>query len=135
MKKLLFASAFILFGLSAAYAQYDNRYDNSRYSRQNNSRNIDHNTAEIEHLQREARQRIDAGMERRQITRREADRLMSDYRRIEGMQRNYSNRGRLSNKETRILKDQLSRLMADTRRMSSNQGNYRAEGRDNRRGY
>tara|TARA_R110002124_G_scaffold186713_3_gene354155 strand:+ start:382 stop:798 length:417 start_codon:yes stop_codon:yes gene_type:complete len=129
MKKLLFASALFLIGFTTAQAQYDYRNGRNDHYKQDNHRQVDKNTAQIEYLQHEARQRIDAGIHRRQLSPRDADRLMADYRRIEGLQRKFSNRGRLSNKETRLLKDQLSRLIVTTRRMSEPQRNHRADDR------
>ncbi len=144
MKMFFFVTAMFFLGFTTAQAQYrspHSKVDNHRYEEDRNNhryedrRNVDRNTAQIEQMQREARQRIDKGIQRRQISPREANRLMNDYKHIEVMQRKYSHRGRLSNKETRILSDQLTKLMATTRRMSDSRGHYRADDRRYRHGY
>ena len=120
MKKILFVAAVLALGFTNANAQYG-RNDYPEYSegRNGHSRGGD---SEINYLQREARQRIDAGIQRRTLSRREADALMHEYRRIEAMERKFSHRGRLSNRESRILRNELERLMADTRKMSGRRG-------------
>ncbi|WP_221391160.1 hypothetical protein [Dyadobacter sp. NIV53] len=130
MKKIFFVAAILALGFTNANAQYDSRYDH-RDNRDNNYPQYPNGRddyerggdSEINHLQREARQRIDAGFERRTLSRREADVLMREYRRIENLERKFSHRGRLSNREARILRSELQRLMADTHRMSSRRGN------------
>jgi len=127
MKKILFVAAIFALGFSSANAQYgprDDRYDNrgNNYPQHQNDRNSDGRDSEINYLQREARQRIDAGIRRRALSPREADILMHEYRRIEVMERKFSHRGRLSSKESRILRSELERLLADTHRMSDRRG-------------
>ena len=129
MKKIFFVAAILALGFTNADAQYDSRYDrrdnrDNNYSGYSNGRDeyARGRDSEINYLQREARQRIDAGIQRRALSPREADLLMREYRRIEGLERQFSHRGRLSNKESRILRSELERLMADTRRMSDRRG-------------
>jgi len=129
MKKIFFVAAILALGFTNADAQYDSRYDR-RDNRDNNYPGYSNGRdeyargkdSEINYLQREARQRIDAGIQRRALSPREADLLMREYRRIEGLERQFSHRGRLSNKEARILRSELERLMVDTRRMSDRRG-------------
>jgi len=133
MKKIFFVAAILALGFSSANAQYnprDDRRDNNypQYPNQRGDYSNDRDDysrgrdSEINYLQREARQRIDAGIQRRALSPREADVLLHEYRRIEAMERNFSHRGRLSNKETRILRSELQRLMADTHRLSDRRG-------------
>jgi len=128
MKKILFVAAILAIGFSNANAQYgprDDRRDNNRPEYQN-GRGSDYSNgrdSEINYLQREARQRIDAGIRRRALSPREADVLIHEYRRIEAMERKFSHRGRLSSRENRILRSELERLLADTNRLSNRRGN------------
>lgn len=135
MKKIFFVAAILALGFSSANAQYnqrddrrDNRdnnypqYPNGRDDYSNDRDDLRGRDSEINYLQREARQRIDAGIQRRALSPREADVLLHEYRRIEAMERKFSHRGRLSNKETRILRSELEHLMADTRRLSDRRG-------------
>ena len=121
MKKILMVAAILALGFTSANAQYDQRHDrrDDRYdSEYNYPQQPGGRDSEINYLQREARQRIDNAIRRRDLSPREADLLMHDYRRIEAMERKFSHRGRLSSRETRILKNELERLMAETRKMS-----------------
>jgi len=133
MKKIFFVAAILALGFSSANAQYnprDDRRDNNypQYPNQRGDYSNDRDDysrgrdSEIDYLQREARQRIDAGIQRRALSPREADVLLHEYRRIEAMERKFSHRGKLSNKETRILRSELQRLMADTHRLSDRRG-------------
>ena len=133
MKKIFFVAAILALGFSSANAQYnprDDRRDNNypQYPNQRGDYSNDRDDysrgrdSEIDYLQREARQRIDVGIQRRALSPREADVLLHEYRRIEAMERKFSHRGKLSNKETRILRSELQRLMADTHRLSDRRG-------------
>ena len=135
MKKILFVAAIFALGFSNANAQYgprDDRRDNYRPEYQN-GRDYDHSDgreSEVNYLQREARQRIDAGIRHRALSPREADVLMHEYRRIEVLERKFSHRGRLSSRESRILRSELERLLADTNRLSRRGNGDWARGRN-----
>ncbi|MCF2488735.1 hypothetical protein [Dyadobacter sp. CY347] len=123
MKKILFAVALLTLGFTSAFAQYG-ATPHSQRDRGDRGRNEYRHGggSEIDYLQREARQRIAAGINRGTLSSREANALINRYERIEARQREYSHRGRLSPRETRILREDLERLMADTRRMSDRRG-------------
>ena len=141
MKKILMVAAILAFGFTNANAQYDSRYDNRdnrNYDNRDNRHDDNYNSpqyhkggdSEINYLQREARQKIDAGIRRRALSPREADVLMHEYQRIQGMERRFSSHGRLSRRETKILRNELERLMVDTQRLSSRRGDNWARGRN-----
>lgn len=127
MKKILFVAAILVLGFTSANAQYGPRDDRDRYNdREYNYPDRDYNhrdnnggrNSEINYMQREAREKISAGIRTRRLSRREANVLMNEYQRIEAKERAFSRRGRLSARETRIIRDDLRRLMADTHRLS-----------------
>ena len=134
MKKILFVAAIFALGFSNANAQYGPRDDRRDYRPEyQDGRDYDNSNgrdSEINYLQREARQRIDAGIRRRALSPREADVLMHEYRRIEVLERKFSHRGRLSSRENRILRSELERLLADTNRLSRRGNDDWARGRN-----
>ncbi|MCE7070208.1 hypothetical protein LZG74_07850 [Dyadobacter sp. CY327] len=132
MKKIFFAVALVTLGFTSAFAQYGATPHSERGDRRHYEYR-ERGGSEINYLQREARQRIAAGINRGTLSSREANALMNRYERIEAREREYSRRGRLSPRETRILREDLKRLMADTRRMSDRRGDGWA--RDNRGRY
>ncbi|MCE7040195.1 hypothetical protein [Dyadobacter sp. CY312] len=122
MKKILFVAAILVLGFTSANAQYGPRDDRDRYNdREYGYQDRDNNggrNSEVNYMQREAREKISAGIRTRRLSRREANVLMNEYQRIEAKERAFSRRGRLSARETRIIRDDLRRLMADTHRLS-----------------
>lgn len=134
-------AAILALGFTTANAQYDSRHDNRDnrdYENRDNRHDDNYNSpqypngrdSEINYLQREARQKIDAGIQRRALSPREADVLMREYQRIKGMEMRFSNHGRLSHRETKILRNELERLMVDTQRLSNRGGDNWARGRN-----
>lgn len=125
MKKIFLIATLLVFGFTAANAQYgprDDRYRqdhrNDRYDdRDDRGRGYSSNS-EINYLQKEAREKIAFGIRSRQLSRREASMLTNRYERIEMKEREFSHRGRLSSRETKILRNDLRQLISETHRMT-----------------
>lgn len=117
MKKILFAAVVLALGFTNASAQYGPRYDHrDGYSRER--------MADINQLQREARQHIANGVQWGTLTSREANALMNQYDRIQAKERKFARHGRLSPREERILRDDLLQLMSDTRRLTNDRDRW-----------
>lgn len=71
---------------------------------------------QINELKREARDRISYGVQSRALTRREANRFMGEYERIQQRERQYRSRGGLSPRESQELVNSLERLVVNVRR-------------------
>ncbi|REA63723.1 hypothetical protein DSL64_04640 [Dyadobacter luteus] len=124
MKKIFLIATLLVFGFTAANAQYGPRDDRYRHDNRNDryedrdDRGRGHSSnSEINYLQREAREKIAFGIRSRQLTRREANMLTNRYERIEMKEREFSHRGRLSNRETKILRNDLRQLISETHRL------------------
>ena len=124
MKNIFLIATLLVFGFTAANAQYGPRDDRYRHDNRNDryedrdDRGRGHSSnSEINYLQREAREKIAFGIRSRQLTRREANMLTNRYERIEMKEREFSHRGRLSNRETKILRNDLRQLISETHRL------------------
>jgi hypothetical protein len=138
MKKIFLVATLLVFGFTAANAQYGPRDDRYRYDNRDNrdergshdNRGRGHSiNSEINYLQREAREKIAVGIRSRQLSRREAGMLTNRYERIEMKEREFSHRGRLSNRETKVLRNDLKQLIADTHRMTRRNDGWARGGR------
>lgn len=135
MKKIFLIATLLVFGFTAANAQYgprDDRYRhdnrNDRHDDRDRGRGYSSNS-EINYLQREAREKIAFGIRSRQLTRREANMLTNRYERIEMKEREFSHRGRLSNRETKILRNDLRQLISETHRLTRRNDGWARGGR------
>jgi hypothetical protein len=136
MKKIFLIATLLVFGFTAANAQYGPRDDRYRHDNRNDryedrdDRGRGHSSnSEINYLQREAREKIAFGIRSRQLTRREANMLTNRYERIEMKEREFSHRGRLSNRETKILRNDLRQLISETHRLTRRNDGWARGGR------
>ncbi|UBM59907.1 hypothetical protein LAG90_04500 [Marinilongibacter aquaticus] len=112
MKKLMALIVFSLVSVSIANAQYSNRTyaRNDQYNSRYASKARGGAAAEINMLQKQARERIADGIVSGRITANESKNLLSLAEKIEWKENQYMRNGRLTNREINELKKDIHHL-------------------------
>lgn len=117
MKKILVIAALLFATATSSFAQRYRDYDN--HYRPSNRDNDRRQAYQINDLQREIQQRINSGIERKMLTRKEAKSLIREYEQIEAREHRLRRDGYISMRDSDELINDLmnlkSRVIRETR--------------------